>query len=210
MEVAPVLFVTHDDLLWKHWSSLDSQRWVPARGRTLADLTRWREQKRSLAVLDVELPRLPAWSSEQWAAASAGLRIVVASPKPNDEQGTKVLAAGACGYCHSYAPAQALAQVLEVVNAGEIWMGRSLVTRLLRLVDTRAGQHAPWQGESLTERENAVARRAAVGEANMEIANALGITERTVKAHLSSTFEKLGVSDRLQLALVVHGITTRV
>jgi DNA-binding NarL/FixJ family response regulator len=206
MEVVPVLFVTHDDLLWKHWAGINARRWLPARGRTLADLARWREQKRSVAMLDVELPRLPSWDSDKWLETTSGLRVVVGSPRPNDEQGTKALAAGAAGYCHAYAPMESLEQVLDVVNSGEIWMGRSLVTRLLRLVNNRAGQHAPWRADMLTERENAVAQRAAVGEANGEIATALGITERTVKAHLSSVFEKLGVSDRLQLALVVHGI----
>jgi DNA-binding NarL/FixJ family response regulator len=207
MHVAPVLFVTHDDLLWKHWSGLDARRWLPARGRTLPDLTRWREQGRTLAVVDADLPRLPAWTSEQWTGALRGLRVVVASARPHDEQGTKVLASGAVGYCHTYAPAASLNQILEVVESGEIWMGRSLVTRLLRLVESRAGGKEEWHANALTEREDVVARRAAVGEANGEIAVALGITERTVKAHLSSVFEKLGVSDRLQLALRVHGIS---
>ncbi|OZI60233.1 response regulator transcription factor [Bordetella genomosp. 11] len=207
MHVAPVLFVTHDDLLWKHWSGLDARRWLPARGRALADLARWREQGRSLAVVDADIPRLPAWNSEQWTGAIRGLRTIVASARPHDEQGTKVLASGAVGYCHTYAPPALLNQVLEVVDAGEIWMGRSLVTRLLRLVENRAGGKEEWHANVLTEREDMVARRAAVGEANGEIAAALGITERTVKAHLSSVFEKLGVSDRLQLALRVHGIS---
>ncbi|AOB30979.1 LuxR family transcriptional regulator [Bordetella sp. H567] len=207
MHVAPVLFVTHDDLLWKHWSGLDARRWLPARGRTLPDVSRWREQGRSLVVVDADLPRLPAWNSEQWTGAIKGLRAIVASARPHDEQGTKVLASGAVGYCHTYAPPALLNQVLEVVDAGEIWMGRSLVTRLLRLVESRAGGKEEWHANALTEREDMVARRAAVGEANGEIAAALGITERTVKAHLSSVFEKLGVSDRLQLALRVHGIS---
>jgi DNA-binding NarL/FixJ family response regulator len=207
MQATPILFVTHDDLLWKHWSALDSSRWIPARGRGLADMARWREQGRSLVMVDVDLPKLPAWTSEQWLGAVAGLRVIVASARPHDEQGTKVLGTGVVGYCHTYAPPDALSQVLEVVKSGEIWMGRSLVKRLLRLVESRVGDHAPWHGDMLTERENVVARRAAVGEANMEIAEALGITERTVKAHLSSVFDKLKVSDRLQLALRVHGIS---
>jgi DNA-binding NarL/FixJ family response regulator len=207
MHAVPVLFVTHDDLLWKHWSGLDARRWLPARGRALSELARWREQGRSLVMVDADLPRLPAWTSEPWIAAVAGLRVVVASARPHDEQGTKVLASGAVGYCHTHAPLESLAQILEVVDSGEIWMGRSLVTRLLRLVQSRAGQQGDWHANALTERESVVARRAAVGEANGEIAMALGITERTVKAHLSSVFEKLGVSDRLQLALRVHGIS---
>jgi DNA-binding NarL/FixJ family response regulator len=51
-----------------------------------------------------------------------------------------------------------------------------------------------------------VARYVALGHSNQSIADSLGITERTVRAHISAIFEKLGVTDRLMLALRVHGI----
>jgi len=204
----PVLLITHDDLLWQHWRTLDAGRWLPARGRSLADLERWSGQGRTLAVLDTGLPRLPAWTDPKWAGLLRGVRLVIASPKPHDEEGTQALAAGASGYCHGYAPVASLEQVLGVVDAGEIWMGRSLVQRLLRLVDERAAAAVPWKSDLLTIRETMVARRAARGESNADIARALGISERTVKAHLSSIFDKLGVSDRLQLALLMHGIAS--
>lgn len=210
MHATPVLLVTDDDLLWQHWRGLDPARWLPARGRGLASLQQWRGQGRQLAVLDASVARLPAWDAPQWQELTAGLRLVVASSRPSDAQGTQVFAAGAYGYCHSHAPLASLTQVLDVVSGGGIWMGRSLVTRLLKLVDERVpSAPAPWQHDRLTERENAVALRAAHGDSNADIAGELGITERTVKAHLSAAFEKLGVSDRLQLALCVHGISTR-
>ncbi|WMD22995.1 response regulator transcription factor [Achromobacter seleniivolatilans] len=207
MKPVPVLLITHDDLLWQHWRALDPARWLAARGRGLADLQRWREQGRSLVVLDTDVPRLPSWQDPVWAASLGGLHLVVASPSPNDEQGTQALGAGAHGYCHSYAPAASLSQTLEVVASGGIWMGRSLVTRLLKLVTERAQDSHSWDAGLLTEREITAARYAASGQPNAQIAEALGITERTVKAHLSAVFEKLGVSDRLQLALLVHGIS---
>ena len=208
MKPVPVLLITHDDLLWQHWRALDPARWMAARGRGLADLQRWREQGRTLAVLDTGLPRLASWQDPSWTAALAEMRVVVASPSPNDEEGTQALGAGAHGYCHSYAPAAALSQALEVVASGGIWMGRSLVSRLLKLVAERTQGTPSWDGGLLTEREMTVARYAANGHANAPIAETLGITERTVKAHLSAVFEKLGVTDRLQLALLVHGIST--
>ena len=102
MKSVPVLLITHDDLLWQRWRELDPERWLVARGRGLADLQRWRDQGRSLAVLDADLPRLPSWQDAAWAQTLAGLSLLVASASP-DEQGTQVLAAGAQGYCHSYA-----------------------------------------------------------------------------------------------------------
>lgn len=56
-------------------------------------------------------------------------------------------------------------------------------------------------GRPLTPREQEVVRLIAAGASNKEIAQRLAITERTVKAHLTSTFEKLGLSSRLQLAI---------
>ena len=60
--------------------------------------------------------------------------------------------------------------------------------------------------QALTQREVEIATLAAHGASNLSIASQCGITERTVKAHLSAVFEKLNVTDRLQLALRVHGI----
>ena len=57
----------------------------------------------------------------------------------------------------------------------------------------------------LTAREQQIALQIGMGSSNKLIAQRLGITERTVKAHLGSVFAKLGVHDRLQLALLVTG-----
>lgn len=212
MQPVPVLFITHDALLWQQWAALDAARWAPSRARALADLAAWRRQGHTLAVLDAGLPGLPPWSPAAWNNIFMGVKLVVASPRPNDAEGTRVLALGAHGYCHSYAPVTSLAQTLEVVASDGIWMGRSLVRRLLRMVSDHA-QETPepqaWDGGLLTDREITVAECAANGQANAQIAEQLGITERTVKAHLSAAFDKLNVSDRLQLALLVHGISTR-
>lgn len=210
MKPIPVLLVTHDDLLWRHWSALDAARWQPTRGAALSDLQAWREQGRTLVVLDTGVPGLPPWNAPEWNATMKGLRLVVASPHPSDEEGTRVLAAGAHGYRHSHAPVSSLAQTLEVVASDGIWMGRSLVTRLLKMVSEHGeDSEEAWDGGLLTDREITVAECAANGQANAQIADQLGITERTVKAHLSSAFDKLKVSDRLQLALLVHGISAR-
>ena len=96
------------------------------------------------------------------------------------------------------------------VASGELWVGRSLMSRLLRGVGmskplSTAPVSAAWRME-LTDRETEVARLAADAQTNQDIAVRLGITERTVKAHLTTIFAKLGIADRLQLALKVHGI----
>lgn len=204
MSAVPVLIVTKDDELWRHWRTLDPI-WLPARGESLGDIDRWREQGRSLVLLDAGLPRLPSWSDASWVPQLKELNVVVASMRPNDEEGRQALAVGARGYLHAYSPTTVLSTALKSVADGNVWLGPTLLARLLRQIDNVLPQQADWH-EGLTAREIEVARRAAIGHSNQAIADALSISERTVRAHLSAVFEKLGVSDRLFLALKVHGV----
>ena len=202
----PILLLTHDDFLWKHWRTLDDQRWLLARGNNLTDLQRWQQQGRTLAVIDTGLPELPDWSSPLWQPLVRNMNIVIASVRPSDDEGAQAIAAGLHGYCHAYAPALTLTRILDSVSAGSVWMGASLVSRLLQQVHARTPSALSWRHTALTEREHAIALLVAKGEPNLRIATAMGISERTVKAHLTSIFEKLNIDDRLQLALLVHGI----
>ena len=201
-----LLLLTADDHLAAAWESLaDSVQ----RARSPAELPAWRARGHRLVLADLGAAgKGPAlWESTGWRDSVAGLSILAASSIPSDDEGLVVLNAGASGYCHTHAPQASLRQALDVIASGELWVGRSLLSRLLRLLDgrlPRAGL-ADWT-EHLTHREQEVAHHAALGESNLTIALALGITERTVKAHLKSVFEKLHVADRLQLALRVHGV----
>ena len=87
-----------------------------------------------------------------------------------------------------------------------MWLGQSLLSRLLSQVSSHLPQRSnAWQAE-LTPREIDVAQRAALGHSNALIAEDLGISERTVRAHLGAIFNKLNISDRLMLVLKVHGL----
>lgn len=210
MQARPVLMLTHDDLLWQQWKRLPVAGWLSARGTTWEDLSRWQAQGRRLVVLDAGLPGLPALASSQWQSAVSGSDILVASLKPADEQGRQFLAAGAKGYIHGYLQPEALDAALKVVANGGVWMGANLLARLLRQLNQGTPAQvpaAPGWAQGLTPREKEIAERVARGMANQAIADELGITERTVRAHISSVFEKLGVADRLMLALLVHGVT---
>ncbi|HBT33299.1 MAG TPA: helix-turn-helix transcriptional regulator [Pusillimonas sp.] len=209
----PVLLITQDDNLWRHWRQINTQSWAPARGHDLSDLERWRQQNRSLVFMDRQLPRLPDWDDSDWKKHFHGLQVIVASIRPSDHEASRTFAAGSSGYLHAYSPIPVLENALQSVNAGSVWMGRSLVNQILKEIDRRVkpGLDAKTKvtawADSLTAREKEVAQRAAVGRSNQEIADELGITERTVRAHMTAVFEKLKVNDRLTLALKVHGIS---
>lgn len=141
---------------------------------------------------------------------SCTLPLVVMSDQPGAGEVVRVIAAGAVGYCNTHAAPEVLRQIALVVANGGFWVGQAYLQHLVggaaRLLTTPARSNAnDWIG-NLSEREQEVARRVAAGASNREIAEALGITERTVKAHLGAIFEKLGVRDRLQLSLRVNGI----
>lgn len=131
--------------------------------------------------------------------------VVVLSNMPEDEEGLAVLAAGASGYCSALTLPAVLRQVAGVVEQGGLWVGPTLMRRLMQgLAKVDSTNKATL--DSLSQRERQVAEAVARGSTNKEIARAMGVTERTIKAHLSAIFEKLGVRDRMQLALVVNGV----
>jgi DNA-binding NarL/FixJ family response regulator len=137
--------------------------------------------------------------------AAPGCPIVVLSNVPSDAEGYLALQAGASGYINSLANAEILHQVALVVENGGIWVGRELKSRLLGAFRPLMPENESVDNlEMLSPRQREVAVAVAKGASNKEVARALAITERTVKAHLSSIFEHLGVRDRVQLALLVN------
>ncbi len=132
---------------------------------------------------------------------------VILANTPNQAEAMNVISKGAAGYCHAYSPAKVLMELKTVVSHGGIWLGRDLLQTLITA--SRELVHNPAEEvrqalELLTPREKEVATQAASGLSNKEIARLLKITERTVKAHISSSLERLGLKDRLQLALVLN------
>lgn len=139
-----------------------------------------------------------------------GAPVVVLSATPAEAQAFAVLSVGVRGYCHAEAVPEQFAEVAAAVQAGGYWVPPTLVQRLamtaVQVADSVDIPHtAPPEGfEILTEREFEVAMAVGRGLSNREIAEQLGLGERTIKAHLTTTFEKLQVRDRVQLALAVN------
>jgi DNA-binding NarL/FixJ family response regulator len=144
-------------------------------------------------------------------AAAGAVPVVAMSDIPSDEQGLIALSAGVVGYCNGHAAPSVLRQVATTVLSGGLWVGQWLLQRMLAGMAQAAAQKftppdlSAW-ASGLTEREIEVARAVANGASNKEIAIQFDITERTVKAHLGSVFDKLKLRDRLQLTLLVNGI----
>lgn len=144
-------------------------------------------------------------------AAALALRspVIVMAGVPKEAEALSALRAGVRGYCHVTAAPEQLRDVALVVENGGLWMPPSLMQRFL-VVSTRTTPAAAvplaLQLNDLTVQELTVADKVGHGLSNREIAETLEVSERTVKAHLAVIFEKMGVRDRVQLALKVNNI----
>lgn len=141
------------------------------------------------------------WPSRVAALNGRGAIIVVMANNPVSEQALQALAAGARGYIHALLPPATLQQVEMIVMNNGLWVGADLLAQVAGVAfDALSGDKTQIDHlDELTERERMVARAVANGRTNKEVARELDITERTVKAHLSSIFGKLDVKNRLQL-----------
>lgn len=124
-------------------------------------------------------------------------RIVVLTTFNEDELMSQAIQAGARGYLLKDVTREALLDAVRAAARGEMLLRPEVLARLL-VRNRSARQAASCSGgaPSLSERERQVLDRVAQGERNREIAERLGISERTVKAHLASVFNKLGVDTR--------------
>lgn len=123
-----------------------------------------------------------------------GLRVVVLTSFSDRARVTAALEAGAVGYQLKDGEPATLLAAVRAAAAGQA----PLDPRVAQVLLPTRGQRA---GDGLSAREEQVLRLVADGLANKQIARALGITERTVKAHLGKVFRELGVADRTSAAL---------
>ena len=138
-------------------------------------------------------------------AARPGLRIIVTGSGMDDETILKALAAGAKGYVDEAASPAEFTQAIRIVNQGSVWAPRRVLSIFIERVTSSPGRIFPAGRVTFTEREKEVLELLVVGRSNMEIGAAMGIEERTVKAHVAKLMRKVGVQNRI--ALSVHAIT---
>lgn len=136
--------------------------------------------------------RMPGGSGIEATAAlraeAPDARVLMFTTFDGDEDIYRAMQAGARGYLLKSAPRAELLAAIRAVAAGERYLPAALARRL-------AGRVA---APDVSEREREVLQLIARGKANKEIASALGISEETVKRHVSNLFVKMGVADRAQ------------
>jgi DNA-binding NarL/FixJ family response regulator len=129
------------------------------------------------------------------------VRTIVIGPEANDETVLELIIAGARAYLDLTADIHTVREAIYSVTCGSIWVSRrllsKLVDRLLKVSDTNLTPSDP----HLTEREHQVLQLLLLARSNREIAEKLGIEERTVKSHVGRLMRKTGAENRIELSM---------
>jgi DNA-binding NarL/FixJ family response regulator len=149
-------------------------------------------------LLDLKLPGMDGIAVLNELKASRNpARVLVLTSVTDHAAAAAVMRAGAAGVLYKDVDPDALVRAIRAVHDGHLLLAPEAAGTLLRPVPT------PARGlDALTGREREVLAELAQGRSNREIARALHVSEKTVKAHVSSVLAKLGVQDRTQAALL--------
>jgi len=155
-----------------------------------------------VVILDVRMPDRDGVQLIRDIIAVSGAKVIVLTAALQEEGIARILRSGAEAIVFKNQPASMLVSCVRKVLAGESCVPRH--------VTTREGQKSETSGDvrSLTPREREVARCAAAGARNKEIAWQLGISEGTVKLHLFHAYRKLSVGNRVGLALALRRVSS--
>jgi len=163
-------------------------------------LTAIRAQRPQIAVIDVRMPHADGIAILH-AVVEEHLptRVVLLTAQISDDEVVEAVRLGVAGMVLKETASRQLLQVLSKVAAGETSLDQKVVRRAVdKLLRARAG--VTQAVRVLTNRELEIVRLVATGLRNKQIADQLSITEGTVKIHLHTIFEKLGVSSRVELS----------
>ena len=177
------------------------------------------ELEPDVILMDLVMPRLDGVSAmreirRRWGGPGGGRgsspRVIVLTSFLDDDRLLPALESGAAGYLLKNSQPAELARAVRAAHAGEAIIDPTAAARLVNALSRDRASPGPTALDQLTTREREVLTLIAQGRANKRIALELGISEKTVKAHVGHVLAKLGVSDRTQAAVlaVQHGLGT--
>ena len=136
-------------------------------------------------------------------ASNDSRKIAVCSDSPDIEEMIECVGLGAKAYCNSYMQQALYEQLIRLLKNGHSWFPPQMLEQTFKLAKTALkGKDTDLLLQGLTPREKEMALFVVEGHSNKRIADSVGISERTVKSHLTNIFEKLRLKDRV--ALVLH------
>jgi DNA-binding NarL/FixJ family response regulator len=162
-----------------------------------------RELKPEILLLDMAMPRMPGLQVlDELSAGDLSVRTIVLTAAIESSEAVKALQRGARGVLLKETSTALLFKCIHCVAGGQYWVGREEVGNL---VDYMRREMSTVQYErdrlGLTPREMEIVTAIVAGLSNRDMAGQFAISEQTVKHHLTRIYDKLGVSNRLELAL---------
>lgn len=155
--------------------------------------------KPDVLLLDLAMPRVPGMEAlRELSRQEIAVRTILLTAAIQPFAVTTALQLGARGIVLKASPPELLLKSIRAVYEGQFWMGEQRVANWAKCGPPSSA------GLGLTSREFEIVSAIKEGSSNREIASKLAISEETVKRHLSNIFSKLGVSSRLELAVLAN------
>lgn len=156
-------------------------------------------------LLDIRMPRMDGIEAARIVCAETGCRVLMLTTFDLDDYVFDALRAGASGFLLKDVRRDDLVNAVRVVASGESLLAPAVTTRLIAQFTSRpVATHRPERLESLTARERETLQLIARGLTNAEIAEAMVVSEHTVKTHVSNVLSKLGLRDRVQAVIAAY------
>lgn len=176
---------------------------VVGQARTGSECLRWLGKlEADVVLLDLKMPDQDGLAVlGSLKESKSGVRAIALTASEDERDYVEAVRRGARGVVLKQAATERLLDGIRKVHAGEMWIDQRVAADVMKAIT--APPLAPAAGERslLTPREREIVASVTQGFRNKEIADKLHISEQTVKNHLHNIFDKLGVSDRLELAL---------
>ncbi len=159
-----------------------------------------KEKNPDILCIDTSLSDLDLMIIQQSIAENNGdTKILLLLHSLDDEFITRAMYLGIHGYIKDTSNPEVLLRAIRAVNNDEIWAERDILTRILRRFTGERNDNLVLLISRLTIREKEIFKLLAQGNSNKQIAKKLSISRNTVRNHISNIFQKLGVSNRLQI-----------
>lgn len=161
-----------------------------------------RQLEPDVVLMDLVMPRQDGIAAtRQVKSLGIHTKVIALTSFTEDDKVFPAIQAGASSYLLKDVSPDDLVEAIRAVYRGEARLHPDIARKLMEQVAHQAGPSREAPVDDLTEREREVIRLVAQGRSNSEIAQALFISDKTVKTHISNILSKLALQDRTQLAI---------